>query len=130
MRLSDTSYLPKLRQGLYALVVVAALLDALLALSLLAYQLRWTTGYNKPVPALFTCATLTILVCGFLLAPIKPDAGKQRRLLGSVQFELVLLAGLALFTLACVSRLHAATPGLLSFCGHFVVCSLLQGSLS
>ncbi|TNY21743.1 hypothetical protein DMC30DRAFT_415711 [Rhodotorula diobovata] len=98
MRLSDTSYVPTLRQALYALVAVSSAVLALLSTTLLAYQLRWTIGYNKPVPALLV--------------------------------ELVSLAVFTLFTLACLSRLHTSTPGLLSSCGGYFVCSALQGCYS
>jgi len=49
MRLADTSYVPTLRQVLYALIATSSVVLAILSATLLAYQLRWTIGYNKPV---------------------------------------------------------------------------------
>lgn len=155
MRLSDTSYVPTLRQALYALVAVSSAVLALLSTTLLAYQLRWTIGYNKPVvrarrsrpltkgpeltlrdlssnaqPALLVCSSLTLAHCAFFLCPVQSTATLKRRLLASLQVELVSLAVFTLFTLACLSRLHTSTPGLLSSCGGYFVCSALQGCYS
>ncbi|GAA5915172.1 hypothetical protein JCM8208_002158 [Rhodotorula glutinis] len=130
MRLADTSYVPTLRQVLYALIATSSVVLAILSATLLAYQLRWTIGYNKPVPALLVCASLTVLHCAFFLAPVQPTAPPRRRLLVSLQVELASLAVFALFTLAGVSRLGTATPGLLSSCGGYFVCSALQGCYS
>lgn len=81
-------------------------------------------------PALLVCASFTVLHCGFFLAPVPPTAPPRRRLLASLQVELASLAIFTLFTLACVSRLGTATPGLLSSCGGYFVCSALQGCYS
>ncbi|BGO89836.1 hypothetical protein NBRC10512_005605 [Rhodotorula toruloides] len=130
MRSIDTTWVPTARHVLYSLLATSATVLFLLATTLLAYELKWTVGYNKPVPALLTCSLLTVAHCAWFLRPIDANASTKRRRLASLQLELVSLAGFALFTLACVSRLHASTPGLLSSCGVHFICSALQGCLS
>ncbi|BGP38205.1 hypothetical protein JCM10450v2_002140 [Rhodotorula kratochvilovae] len=130
MQLSDTRHMPTLRQALYALVAVSSVILAILSATLLAYQLRWTIGYNKPVPALLVCAILTTAHCTFFLSPVRATSPPKRRGLASLQVELLSLAVFDLFTLACTARLHSSTPGLLTTCGGYFVCSALQGCYS
>ncbi|BGO97939.1 hypothetical protein RTBOTA2_001362 [Rhodotorula toruloides] len=130
MRSMDTAWVPTARHVLYSLLATSATVLFLLATTLLVYELKWTVGYNKPVPALLTCSILTLAHCAWFLRPIATHASTKRRRFASLQLELISLAGFALFTLACVSRLHASTPGLLSSCGVHCICSSLQGCLS
>ncbi|GEM11714.1 hypothetical protein Rt10032_c16g5731 [Rhodotorula toruloides] len=126
----DTAWVPTARHVVYSLLAASATVLLALATTLLAYELRWTVGYNNPVLALLACSILTLAHCAWFLRPVATYASAKRRCLASLQLELVSFAGFTLFTLACVSRLHASTLGLLSSCGVHFICSALQGCLS
>ncbi|GAA5912801.1 hypothetical protein JCM6882_000431 [Rhodosporidiobolus microsporus] len=131
LHLGDTSYLPKLRLGLYSLLTVSSFLLFAMSLATLVYQLIKTYGgYNKPIPSLLTCSALTLVHCGIFLSHTGPSSSPKRRKLVSIQVELLSLAVFTLFTLASVARLHSSTPGLLSACSGYFTCSALQGCLA
>jgi len=54
MPLSDTSWLPTLRFSLLSLLAVTSIATLLMSIATLAYQLHFTVGYNKPIPAVST----------------------------------------------------------------------------
>ncbi|GAA5854814.1 hypothetical protein JCM9279_000956 [Rhodotorula babjevae] len=78
MRLADTSYVPTLRQVLYALVATSSAILSILSATLLAYQLKWTIGYNKPVGC-YSLAWISFLFLTLLFASLLAATLYHRR---------------------------------------------------
>ncbi|GAA5991958.1 hypothetical protein JCM5350_001320 [Sporobolomyces pararoseus] len=129
MPLTDTSWLPIWRFTLLSLLAVSSIATFLMSVATLAYQLHFTVGYNKPIPALLICSALTLIHSSFFLSPVTPTSTKRRKFLQSLQVELLSLFVLGLFDLATVSRLHSSTPGLYSSCGGYFMCVSLQADV-
>ncbi|GAA6020029.1 hypothetical protein JCM11491_004903 [Sporobolomyces phaffii] len=130
MPLADTSWLPRWRFSLLSLLAIAAIATLLMSIATLAYQLHFTVGYNKPIPALCIASALTVVHSSIFLSPITPSSTNRKKCLLSLQVELVSLLVLSLFTLATVARLHSSTPGLFSACGGYFICVSLQADVA
>ncbi|GAA6060953.1 hypothetical protein JCM10212_006535 [Sporobolomyces blumeae] len=127
LSLSDTSYLPPLRVYVLSLLAVSSIATLLMSIATLAYELRLTVGYNKPIPALVVCSALSLIHASLFLSPVSPTSSSRTRLVVlSIQVELASSFVLALFTLATILRLNMSTPGLFSSCGGYFICVSLQ----
>ncbi|GAA5900569.1 uncharacterized protein JCM6883_002885 [Sporobolomyces salmoneus] len=130
MYLTDTSWLPAWQFSFLSLLAVSSIATCLMSIATLAYQLHFTVGYIKSVPALLVCPALTVAHASFFLSPVTPTSTRRRKMLVSLQVELLSLVLLGLFTLATVARLHSSTPGLYSSCGGYFMCVSLQADVA
>ncbi|GAA6051539.1 hypothetical protein JCM3770_000404 [Rhodotorula araucariae] len=133
------AHLPKIRQALLTLVLVAGTFDMVAAIVLLAYQLALTVSFQHVVPSIvvtsFLCAAFPLWFLYSRPYAIRlpgkddPAVGSKRDTLAkfsrSIAAELICLAGTGVWVLISVSTLHAETPGLMYHCGGYAICRML-----
>ncbi|BGP46302.1 hypothetical protein JCM10450v2_002144 [Rhodotorula kratochvilovae] len=133
------AHLPKIRQALLTLVLVAGTFDMVAAIVLLAYQLALTVSFQHVVPSIvvtsFLCAAFPLWFLYSRPYAIRlpgkddPAVGSKRDVLAkfsrSIAAELICLAGTGVWVLISVSTLHAETPGLMYHCGGYAICRML-----
>lgn len=62
IRLTETSWLPRWRFAFLTLLAVSSIATLLASIATLAYQLQFTVGYNKPIPAV-SCVRRRLETC-------------------------------------------------------------------